>query len=401
MNVDERKHLEGIFLASLLESNGRIPEVAASLAPGDLEIYPKVYGDVLKCYATDGRVTLLDLSTDRADVDEFAGLWGDHAQPELLQSVTKKLLEDNQRGRLRRLCQTFIPQADDPEKDIKELTAFFLSEAQKACQERQEEDASMLAAEKSYIEELKRPLRRFSSGIPGMDKLLGGGLALGTYTIGGGYTSTGKSCFGLNLAYEAAKQGRKVAIISFEMNRQSLFSRLLSIHTGIPPADLHGQDLKSAVHDLRGLSIRLFCGGRRTAESIAMLARREKMRYGLDLLIVDYIQQIMPTVSKSASRNEALTAISASLQDISQSQDVALLALSQLNRSGARENRLGLYALRDSGSLEQDGDHVLLLQRDPKDNNLLSLSLAKNRHGRCGEVTCSFDFDSLRIREVK
>jgi replicative DNA helicase len=400
MNIEDRRQLEGQFLSSLIDSNNKIPEYAGTLAPADLEVYPKIYADILSIYQRDGRVKVLCLPTDREDVGQFVGLWADHAQPELLPSITRRILEDNQRSRIRRLCQTFITKTDDPEKDVGELTASFLSEAQSACQERREEDGGLDAAARLYFEDRKRPNRRISTGIPGLDKLLDGGFALGTYTCVGGYTSNGKSFLGSNLAYTAARQGRKVAVVSFEMGKIPLYKRLLSIHSGVPDMALQGSDLKNADRALRALPIRLFCGGRKTGEAIAMLARREKMRAGLDLLIIDYIQQVHSTASKNANPNEKLTQISATLQDLAQSQDVALVALSQLNRSGARENKPSLWALRDSGSLEQDADHVILLQKDPKNEDLLSLNLAKNRHGRCGLVDCRFDREGGRILEV-
>jgi replicative DNA helicase len=400
MNSLDRKQIEGQFVASILEANNRIPAVVGEIGPADLQFYGGVYADALKFYTTAGQVCLLDLP-NRPDVDEFTALWANHARPEILSTLIRRLVEGNQRDGIKKLCQSYIAQADDPQKDISELAASFLADSQKVCTGQKEEDGSLTAARIAYTEERAKPRRNISTGIPGLDTLLYGGLSLGNYYIGGGYTSAGKSTLGLNLAYTAARARKKVVLVSFEMNRQRLFERLLSIHYGQNSRHLFGEALNTVSNAVEALPIRLFCGGRRTAEAIAMLARREKMCHGMDLLIIDYVQQIIPTVNKNASRNEALAAISATLQEIAQSQDVAVLALSQLNRSGARENKLGLWSLRDSGALEQDPDAVIFLQRDEKVEGSLSLLLAKNRHGPCGRIETTIDFNSLKITEAK
>jgi len=136
-------------------------------------------------------------------------------------------------------------------------------------------------------------------------------------------------------------------------------------------------------------------------------ARRLKNEYGLDLLIVDYLQLMSPTATKASdSMVQQVTEISRSLKILARELDVPIIALSQLSR--AVEQRGGkprLSDLRDSGSIEQDADVVMFIHREDKQNkdqesdrpNIAEILVEKHRNGPVGSAELYFDAKHVRF----
>ena len=129
------------------------------------------------------------------------------------------------------------------------------------------------------------------------------------------------------------------------------------------------------------------------------VARRMKREHGLGLLIVDYLQLMVPTGARATdSLVQQVTEISRSLKTLARELDVPVLALSQLSR--AVEQRGGkprLSDLRDSGSIEQDADVVMFIHREDKQSrdsektNIAEILIEKHRNGPVGKVELYFD----------
>jgi replicative DNA helicase len=134
--------------------------------------------------------------------------------------------------------------------------------------------------------------------------------------------------------------------------------------------------------------------------NIRSKARRHQMRYGLHLLIVDYLQLIEVT-DRLAGENQTqrITYISKSLKALARELRCPVIALSQLSRECDRrpDKRPVLSDLRDSGSIEQDGDRILMLYRESEydelseDPDRTDVYIRKNRHGPTGHVALRFD----------
>jgi replicative DNA helicase len=136
-------------------------------------------------------------------------------------------------------------------------------------------------------------------------------------------------------------------------------------------------------------------------------ARRLKNEYGLDMLIVDYLQLMSPTLSKgSDSMVQQITEISRSLKILAKELEIPVIALSQLSR--AVEQRGGkprLSDLRDSGSIEQDADVVMFIHREDKMNkdkeaerpNIAEILVEKHRNGPTGAAELYFDGAHVRF----
>ena len=129
------------------------------------------------------------------------------------------------------------------------------------------------------------------------------------------------------------------------------------------------------------------------------VARRLKREHGIGLLVVDYLQLMAPTATRSSdSLVQQVTEISRSLKTLARELEVPVLALSQLSR--AVEQRRGkprLSDLRDSGSIEQDADVVMFIHREDKMNsdadqtNIAEILIEKHRNGPVGKVELYFD----------
>ena len=136
-------------------------------------------------------------------------------------------------------------------------------------------------------------------------------------------------------------------------------------------------------------------------------ARRLKNEYGLDMLIVDYLQLMSPTLTKgSDSMVQQITEISRSLKILAKEMEIHVIALSQLSR--AVEQRGGkprLSDLRDSGSIEQDADVVMFIHREDKMNkdkeperpNIAEILVEKHRNGAVGAAELYFDGQHVRF----
>ena len=137
-------------------------------------------------------------------------------------------------------------------------------------------------------------------------------------------------------------------------------------------------------------------------------ARRLQAEHGLGLVIVDYIQLINPMSSRE-SIVQQMTEISRSLKALARELNVPLLAVSQLSRATEqRSPRIPRLAdLRESGSLEQDADVVLLIYREDMDikqserKNIADIFIAKHRNGPVGQFELYFNQDSVTFETLE
>ena len=234
--------------------------------------------------------------------------------------------------------------------------------------------------------------------------------------------SMGKTALALDIARQTATQfGNAVGIFSLEMSTQQLVDRVLAaeslvdswkLRTGKISNDEEFVRIRDGLDRLSHAPIFIDDEASNSVVKMRALARRLKSTQDLKLIIVDYLQLMVPT-KNSDSLVQQVTEISRSLKGLARELDVPILALSQLNR--AVEQRRGaprLSDLRDSGSIEQDADVVLFIHREDKYNeesdktNIAKIIIAKHRNGPVGEVELFFDekrvtFNSLEKSNLK
>jgi len=249
-----------------------------------------------------------------------------------------------------------------------------------------------------------------SLGLKSIDSMLGG-FKPGELIIIGARPSVGKTAVGLQSAlHMTMSKNLSVAFFSLEMSAQSLGIRLLSMCTGINQRKLmynpQIKDIEKATEVLRTIyeaNLYVATNSIKTI-NIRKMSHQLKKNKKLDAVIVDYIQLITPSVIK-ANRTEQVSQISRDLKLIAEELEVPIIALSQVRRESDQEKRPPkLSDLRESGSLEQDSDIVLLLhrERNPITGDLSeegTLSVSKNRHGETGSILVHFNPDKVRYEE--
>jgi len=265
-----------------------------------------------------------------------------------------------------------------------------------------------------------KQLPGISSGLFDLDRLLGG-FQRGDLIVLAGRTSMGKTALGLNMLIEACRKGHHTLACSLEMTRQQIIERALCREMGINLNSARLGHLGSeALADLR------LAGDRMSAfplhiddqagapiSHIVARCRRLHAKGELELLVVDYLQMMTsPQRRGTFSREREVSEFSAGLKGIAKEFEIPVIALSQLNRAAETrpDHRPQLSDLRDSGSIEQDADVVMLLYRDEyynretSDRGIAEIIVAKQRNGPTGRVKVKFtpetqQFNNLTRRE--
>ena len=221
-----------------------------------------------------------------------------------------------------------------------------------------------------YIE----PIPDIFSGFTGLDDLLGG-FKRSNLIIVGGRPSMGKTSLVLNIARNAAvEQGACVALFSLEMARDSLVWRLLSSESGVNLSriihlGLHAEEEEKKIMEATGklseTSIYIDDTPQLRVVEMRSKARRLHFEHGIDLIIIDYMQ-LMEGDGRMENRVQEISYISRSLKGLARELDVPVLAVSQLSRQSEyrASHAPQLSDLRESGSIEQDADVVLFVNRD-------------------------------------
>lgn len=239
-----------------------------------------------------------------------------------------------------------------------------------------------------------------ASGIPtGYTDLdaLTNGLHPGQMVIVAGRPGMGKSTVGMDMARTAAiKHQLTTVFFSLEMSRNDLTMRLLSAEAEVKFSSMRGgsmtdrdwQRIMKRMGDISEAPLFIDDSPNMTIMEIRAKARRLKQRHDLKLIVVDYLQ-LMTSGKKVESRQQEVSEFSRQMKLLAKELEVPVVALSQLNRGPEQRNdkRPMISDLRESGSLEQDADVVILVHRpdaydseDPRAGEA-DLIVAKHRNG--------------------
>ncbi len=262
-------------------------------------------------------------------------------------------------------------------------------------------------------------LRGVPSGFKGLDNKLAG-FQKADLIILAARPSVGKTSLALDIARKAATQHNvPVGIFSLEMSSQQLVDRMLSAESRVDAWKLrtgHQLSIENDFGPLREAMERLdkapiFIDDTPANNILKMrsVARRLKSEKGLGLIIVDYLQLMVPTHNRNSDNVvQQVTEISHSLKNLARELEVPVIALSQLSRDvEKRGGEPRLSDLRDSGSIEQDADVVLFIHREDRFNEDKSIAMkakiiiAKHRNGATGEVLMAFDGDKTSFMDVE
>lgn len=236
--------------------------------------------------------------------------------------------------------------------------------------------------------------------------------------------SQGKTALALNIAYNVGvRKGIPVIIFSLEMDRYSLIHRMISSAIKYNSSRIRSGRFDKEIWPLLTTEIDKFSNSniwiddtpglsimdiRTRARKLILDIQSRNPNINQFLIIIDYLQ-LIKSIARHESRQQEVSEISRLLKDMARSLNVPVIALSQLNRRTEERtkegNRPQLSDLRESGSLEQDADIVLMIHREyyyTRDENKrrnATIIVAKNRQGMVGDVDMLFFEKYTRFEE--
>ena len=276
------------------------------------------------------------------------------------------------------------------------------------------------------------------TGLTDLDQKLGG-LHKSDLVILAGRPSMGKTALATNIAYNAAQDILKkqekssVAFFSLEMSSEQLSTRILSEQARIKSNDIRrGKVTEDEINryietsrNIYNLPLYIDETPAITIATLSNRARRIKRLFGLNLIVVDYIQLMRSSSNKIDNRVQEISEITQGLKALAKELSVPVLALSQLSRAVEQrdDKQPQLADLRESGSIEQDADVVMFVYREeyylerkqPKlgsiehaewqskmndVNGLADIILGKQRHGPTGTVKVAFEGIYTKFRDL-
>ena len=303
---------------------------------------------------------------------------------------------------------------DDTNEVIEDAEKMLFEVTQKRVSSSFQNITDLLTQAFDEIDELvnnKNQMAGTPTGFTDVDKLFWG-LRGGDLLILAARPGVGKTSFALNVATNAAKAGAAVALFSLEMGANQLVQRILCAEARVNLGQLRAGNLQegdwnaimNAAATLSGLELYID-----DTPGLSLLEMRAKARRQLrdkkkGLIIVDYLQLMQPPSNRrDGNRAVEVAEISRGLKVLAKEMDMPLLALSQLSRAVEMRGskRPMLSDLRESGSIEQDADIVMLIDRSMDemeaetdgrpDWGTAELIVAKHRNGATRDITLSFN----------
>ena len=253
------------------------------------------------------------------------------------------------------------------------------------------------------------------TGFVELDELTNG-MHAGQLIIVAARPALGKSTLALDFARAAAiKHDMPTIIFSLEMGRSEIAMRLLSAESAVPlqsmrKGTLHNEDwtrIASTRGHINDAPLYIDDSPNMTLVEIRAKCRRLKQKVGLKMVIIDYLQ-LMTSGKRVESRQQEVSEFSRALKLLAKELQVPVIALSQLNRGPEQrtDKMPALSDLRESGSLEQDADMVILLHRDSAYEKESSrpgeadLIVAKHRNGPTKTITVAFQGHFSRFQDM-
>lgn len=259
------------------------------------------------------------------------------------------------------------------------------------------------------------------TGLPNLD-FLTKGLKPGELTIIGAQSSVGKSAL-MATMINFISRTEAVAFFSLEMDRPEFFKRLISMESNLRMEEINSksyqrnpkltQQFADAVASYRKRRIYASKYASMTIKQIHTGIKQTVIKNpDIKVVFIDYLQYIQSHKNNSSTNtHQIISEISKGLKTIARDMNLSVVALSQLNRETSKQTKPTIHNLKESGSIEQDADIVLLLYRTnkpvitpPKNCSYLirhiNIEVAKNRNGAVGALQCEFYPEFTRFRDI-
>jgi len=359
--------------------------------------------------------------------------------PSLLNQYLSIIHECFSRRRQRQAAQEYTQKLDAGE-DTEECREWMLRQMTEIKEIRNDGLISMQEAVLRTYEQLdqdqqreNKPTNRILSGISTMDNKLGG-LRGSEYVAIGARPSVGKSIFALTYCINAAKQGKRVLLVSLEMDEVDITERVFASQGGGTLNEITSGNISEqtwvSMAGVMGPIASLPIWYSTTANTIEKVRRAAYSLYengGVDMIAIDYIQLMEVQNNSRINRQEEISKISRGLRLLSSELKIPILVLTQLNRNSAKGQTIKgqkvrqeptMSEARESGAIEQDAN-IFMLLHDPEESEMrneeekevyknlkgqgyqmMRIIIDKNRQGKRGRVTLAFDGDHMRFLPI-
>lgn len=255
------------------------------------------------------------------------------------------------------------------------------------------------------------------TGFKKLDEMMNGGIHAQQLVIIGARPSVGKSSICQNVILNASKASKKCLFISLEVDKRNVTLKFLSDLASVGTykirndwlSDVEKKFLQQAKSQLREMEIYTNDSSYLRISQIGQIIKSQLDKQPVDLVVVDYVQIIRGEDVKNKNEALIIKENTTALKAFAKQFDVSMLALAQINRKaveGAKQEPT-INDFKGSGGIEEDADVAIILHRDrnegdTKDNYFSEsgkLIVAKNRHGKTGEISIRFDGEFGRFTE--
>ncbi len=425
-------------LGALMLDNKAILKVADVLEPADfyLPAHRKIYETMTSLFGKGEPIDALTVTAALRRRKQLKAVGGEQYVSDLIENVPTSAHVERYAAivheeRVRRDLitasaeiseQSLTEQSFDKLLDEVEQRIFGLSQAsrvQKFIHLRDELPVAYERFEKLHAGDKEGRLRGVPSGFRALDNILSG-FQQSDLVIIGARPSFGKTSLALDIARNAALRNKTVGFFSLEMSTDQIVDRIVAsqaqvslwrLRTGNISDETEFALIQHALGELSDVPLFIEDTASPTMLHLRSMARKLQLEHGLDLLLIDYIQLIMPG-GRSDNMVQQMTEISRNLKALARELKIPVIAISQLSRAvEQREGKIPrLSDLRESGSIEQDSDVVLFLYRKDRgtldseiaddDRNQVEVIVAKHRNGPIGSVKLYFDPEKVTFRTI-
>ena len=425
---------EASVLGGMMLSKDAIADVVELLRGDDFYIpaHETIYDTILDLYAAGEPADAVTVANALSKAGSIARIGGPAYLHTLISSVPTAANAGfyanivREQAMLRKLVEAgtrIVQMGYDAEGDTEDLVNRAQAEIYSVTERNASEDYVRLADVLGpTVEEIERSGDHDGDtiGVPTgfyeFDELTNG-LHAGQMIVIAARPGMGKSTLALDFARSAAIHNSQTTVIfSLEMGRQELTMRLLSAESGIPLQALRHGDLDQSrdwttlantMGRINDAPLYMDDSPNMALTEIRAKCRRLKQQHDLKMVVIDYLQ-LMTSGKRVESRQQEVSEFSRSLKLLAKELEVPVIALSQLNRSSEQrtDKRPMVSDLRESGSIEQDADMVLLIHRedvyDPESPSAgeAQIIVAKHRNGPTGEITVAFQGAKSRFANM-
>ena len=429
-NIDAEKSVIG----SMLYSEDAISAAMELLKPEDFyqHQYGQIFGAIMEQYRNGKPTDIVtlqdalkrqDVSPEVYSLDFLKDLLNSVFTAANIRSYAKIVAE---KATLRRLIKTTDEIAnscylekESPEKIMENTEKAVFDLLEKRQDNKIEPVSDIVLRVIGRIEEASRN-GGVPTGIPtgftDLDRLTNG-MQPSDLILFAGRPSMGKTAFVLNLAdHFAIRAGAPTVIFEMEMSREQLINRMLSMESHVDSnklrtgslSELEWDDIVAGSSVIAGSKLIIDDTPGISLPELRSRCRKYKLEYGIQVVIVDYLQLMSGGGRNTESRQQEVSEISRGLKAIARELNVPLIACSQLSRApeARQDHRPMLADLRESGAIEQDADLVMFIYRDEvynqesPDKGTAEIILAKQRNGAIGTVRLKWIAEQTRFANL-